>query len=64
MQLVIRCGWVTNATHPLYHREEARYPLYRTLGGFQGLSGRAWKITPPPGFDPWTIRPEVSRYTD
>ena len=27
------------------------YPLYRRQGGHQGLSGRVWKISPPPGFE-------------
>jgi hypothetical protein len=40
------------------------YPLYRRLGGPQGRSGQAWKISPPLGFDPWTIQPIGSRYTD
>jgi len=29
-----------------------RYPLYRRLSGPQGRSGRVWKISPTPGFDP------------
>jgi hypothetical protein len=41
-----------------------RYPLYRRLGGPQGRSGRVQKIAPPPGFDPRTVQPVVSRYTD
>ena len=40
-----------------------RYPLYRRLGGLQGRSGRAENLAPP-GFDPRTIQPVVSRYTD
>ena len=40
-----------------------RYPLYRRLGGPQGLSGRAQNLAPPE-FDPWTIQPVVSRYSD
>ena len=43
---------------------KTRYPLYRRLGGPQGRSGRVRKISPPPGFDPWTIQPTASRYTD
>jgi hypothetical protein len=39
-------------------------PLYRRLGGPQGWSGRARKISPPPGFDPRTFQPVVSLYTD
>ena len=41
-----------------------QYPLYRRLGGPQGQSGRVRKISPPPGFDPRTVQPVVSRYTD
>jgi len=40
------------------------YPLYRVLGGPQGRSGRVRKISPPPGFDPRTVKPTASRYTD
>ena len=40
------------------------YPLYRRLGGPQGRSGRMRKILPPPGFDPQTVQPVASRYTD
>jgi hypothetical protein len=40
------------------------YPLYRRLGGPQGQSGRVWKISPPLGFNPWTVQPVTSRYTD
>jgi hypothetical protein len=41
-----------------------RYPLYTMLGGTQGRSGRVRKISPPPGFDPRTVQPVASRYTD
>ena len=40
-----------------------RYPSYRRLFGPQGRSGRR-KISPPPGFDPRTVQPVVSRYTE
>ena len=43
---------------------KTRYPLYRRLGGPQGRSGRVWKISPPPGFDPRTFQPVASSYTD
>jgi len=39
-------------------------PFYRGLGGFQGRSGRVRKISPLPGFDPRTVHPVASRYTD
>jgi hypothetical protein len=41
-----------------------RYSLYRRLDGPQGQSGQVWKISPPPGFDPRTVQPVASRYTD
>ena len=43
---------------------KTRYPLNRRLGGTQGWSGRARKISPPPGLDPRTVQPVASRYTD
>jgi len=41
-----------------------RYPLYRRLGGPQGLSKRVRKISPSLGFDPRTVQPVASCYTD
>jgi hypothetical protein len=41
-----------------------RYPLYRRLDGSQGHSGQVQKTSPPPAFDPRTIQPVASRYTD
>jgi hypothetical protein len=41
-----------------------RYPLYRGLGRSHGPSGQVQKISPPPGFDPWTAQSVASRYTD
>jgi hypothetical protein len=38
--------------------------LYRRLGGPQGRSGQARKSRPAPGFDPRTVQPVASRYTD
>ena len=43
---------------------KTRFPLYRRLGGLQGRFKRVRKISPPPGFDPRTIQPVASRYTD
>jgi len=44
---------------------ETRYQLYRRLGGPQGRYGQVRKIRPPaPGFDPQTVQPVDSRYTD
>jgi hypothetical protein len=44
--------------------EKARYPLYRRLGGPRGQSGQVRKILPPPGFDPRTVQPVASCYTN
>jgi hypothetical protein len=38
--------------------------LYRRLGGPQARSGKVRKISPPPEFDPGTVQPVASRYTD
>jgi hypothetical protein len=43
---------------------KTRYPLYRRLGGPHGRSGRVRKISLPPGFDPRTVQPVASHYTD
>jgi hypothetical protein len=43
---------------------KTRYPLHRRLAGPQGRSGQVRKISPPPGFDPRTVQPIGSRYTD
>ena len=43
---------------------KTRYPLCRRLGGPQGRSGQVRKISLPPGFDPRTVQPVASRYTD
>jgi hypothetical protein len=40
------------------------YPLYRRQGGPQGWSGQVRKISPTPGFNPWTVQPVASCYTD
>ena len=41
-----------------------RYPLYRRLGVPQGRSGQVRKISLPRVFDPRTVQPVASRYTD
>ena len=38
--------------------------LYSRLGGPQGRSGQVRKILPLPGFDPRTVQPVASQYTD
>jgi hypothetical protein len=44
--------------------EMTRYTLHWRLGGPQGRSGQVRKISPLPGFDPRTVQPVASRYTD
>jgi len=43
---------------------KTRYPLYGRLGGPQGRSGQVRKISLPLGFDPRTVQPVASHYTD
>jgi hypothetical protein len=43
---------------------KTRYQLYRRLGGPQGRCGRVQNISPPSGFDPRTVQPVASFYTD
>jgi len=43
---------------------KTRYPLCRRLGEPQDRSGQVRKISPPPGFDPRTVQPVTSHYTD
>ena len=45
-------------------RGKTRYPLYRRLGAPQGQSGRVREISPPPGFNPRTVQPVASHYTN
>jgi hypothetical protein len=40
------------------------YAVYRRLGGPQGRYGLVRKISPEPEFDPRTLQPVASRYTD
>ena len=43
---------------------KTRHSLYRKLGGPQGRSGRMRKMSPNPGFEPRTVQPVASLYTD
>jgi len=43
---------------------KTRYQFYRRLGGPQRRSGQVRKISLPRGFDPRTVQPVTSRYTD
>ena len=57
-------GGERHAPAALCSEKESRYPLYRTLGGPQGRCGRVRKISPPLQFNPQTVQPAASRYTD
>jgi hypothetical protein len=59
-----RWRWVVNATPRPFYPRAIQYPLCRGLGELQGRSGRVRKISPTPAFDPRTVEPVVSRYTD
>jgi hypothetical protein len=43
---------------------KTQYSFYMRLGGPQGRSGQVRITSPPPGFDPRTVQPVASRYTD
>jgi hypothetical protein len=59
-----RRGWVVSAKpRPLCAGKDP-VPLYRRLGGPQGRSGRVRKMSLPLGFDPRTVQPVASPYTD
>ena len=60
----IRRCVVSVTPRPLFTPGKTRYPLYRRLGGPHGRSGQVRKISPPTGFDPRTVQPVASRYTD
>jgi hypothetical protein len=65
LDLNARRGWVVSTTsRPFYPRER---PGIHCIGGWvrlQSRYGRIRKISPPPGFDPRTVQPLASRYTD
>ena len=57
-------GWWTPRPGHFTPGKETQYPLYRKVGGPQGRSRRAQKLSPPKGLNPWTVQPLVSCYTD
>ena len=61
----IRRGWTVSVTHrSLFTPGKTRYPLYKRLLGPKGRFGQVRKILHPPGFDPRTVQPVASSYTD
>jgi len=60
-----RCAQVVNSTLQLpYVQERDLGPSCVRLIGHQDHSGRVWKILLPPGFDPHTLQPIASCYTE
>jgi hypothetical protein len=60
-----RGGWLTSRPGDRFAPgEETWYPMYRGLGGSQGLAGRLRNISPPPGFDSRIIHPVAIHCTD
>jgi hypothetical protein len=59
-------GWVDGPRHApaALPPVKTRYRLYRRLSVPQSQSGQVRKISPPPGFDPRTVQPVASSYTD
>ena len=49
---------------PLFTPRKDPVPIVQGLGGPQGQSGQVRKILSIQGFDPQTIQPVASRYTD
>jgi len=45
-------------------QERYPVPIVQEAGWAQGCSGQVRKILFPPGFNPWTVQPVASRYTD
>jgi len=57
--------WSTPTPRPLYPREREPVPI--VIGDWVGTPGQVWageKNLAPPEFDPRTVQPVVSLYTD
>ena len=60
-----RRKWVISITlQPLYPRERELVPIVQKTGWTLASVWTARKISPLPGFDPRTVQPVASRYTD
>jgi len=57
-------GWSTPIPGRFTPWKKTPYPLYRSLSGPQGRSGRVRNNSPPSGFDHRTVQAVPSRYTD
>ena len=61
----VRCGYLWRSRSGRFTSgKDSRYPLYRALGGLQSRSRRVNKIWSLPRFEPRTVLPVASRYTD
>jgi len=58
-------GWGVSVTlRPLFIPGKDPVPIVQKAGWAPRRSGHMLKISPPPGFNPQTIQPVASRYTD
>ena len=58
-------GWVAKVTpRPLYPREKDPVPIVEEAGWAPGPVWTGVENLHPPGFDPRTVQPVASRYTD
>jgi hypothetical protein len=55
-----RRGWVVS----IMPQERDPVPIVQEAGWASWPPGWVQKISPPPGFEPWTMQPAVSCYTD
>ena len=56
-------GWSPPRPSCFTHRNDP-LPILQEAGLVLGLAGQVEKISPPPGFEPWTVQPVKSRYTN
>jgi hypothetical protein len=56
-------GGVSVTPRPLFTPGKDPIPIVQEAG-WEDRCGQAWEISPPPGFDPRTVQPVASRYTD
>jgi hypothetical protein len=56
-------GWIAPRPDRFIPGKETQYPFYKRLGKPQDRFRRVRKISPPPGFDPLTVKPVASRCT-
>ena len=60
-----RRGWGVSVTPlPLFTPRKNTVPIVQGARWAQGRFGQVRKISPPPGFDPQTVQPVASSYTD